>query len=298
MSAITVADVWQARIVVPALSVPVFEEAFCDEPLACSSFEIVDGGAWSVEMLLQGPVVRAELEGRLAQAASDMNLPAPPLSLEPLPDRDWVTQSLRALPPVQAGRFFVHGAHDRDRAQAQARSGAITLEVEAGCAFGNGKHESTYGCLLALDHLAKVRRFSRPLDLGCGAGVLALAMARLWRVKTVASDSDPWAVDVAKANARLNHLHGYVRPVRADGFTHPALSTGAPYDLIVANILARPLQRLAPAIAGHLAPGGRVVLSGLLAKQDAQVRAAYLNRGLHLVQCRRLGEWLTLELAK
>ena len=294
------ADVWRARVVVPGLAVPAFEEALSAEPLACSSFEIPDSGPdiqWSIEMLLPCPVDRVELETRLAETAA-LNLPTPPLGLEPLPDRDWVTASLRALPPVEAGRFFVHGAHDRGRARGRARGGAIALEVEAGRAFGNGKHETTYGCLLALDHLAKVRRFNRPLDLGCGAGVLALAMARLWRVEVTASDIDPWAVAVAKANARLNHLHGFVRPVRSDGFAHPALSNNAPYDLIVANILARPLQRLAPAIAAHLAPGGRVILSGLLAKQDAQVRAAYLSQGLHLLRRRRLGEWLTLELAR
>ncbi len=298
MTEIAPGEVWRARVVVPGLSVPAFEEALCDEPLACSSFEIPGSGQWSIEMLLPDPVDRADLESRLARTAAGLDLPTPPLNLEPLPDRDWVAESLRELPPVKAGRFFVHGAHDRGTARDQARGGAIALEVEAGRAFGNGKHETTYGCLLALDHLAKVRRFDRPLDLGCGAGVLALAMARLWRVPIVASDIDPWAVKVARSNARLNHLHGFVRPVRADGFAHPALAAGAPYDLIMANILARPLQRLAPAIAGHLAPGGRVILSGLLAKQDAQVRSAYLTQGLYLIRRRRLGEWLTLELAK
>ena len=123
-------------------------------------------------------------------------------------------------------------------------------------------------------------------------------MARLWRVPIVASDIDFWAVTVASANARVNRLHPWVRPVISDGFANPALSKGAPYDLIVANILARPLQRLAPQIAAHLAPGGRVVLSGLLAKQDAQVRAAYRAQGLSLVRRRQLGEWLTLELSE
>ena len=279
MTEIAPGEVWRARVVVPGLSVPAFEEALCDEPLACSSFEIPGSGQWSIEMLLPDPVDRADLESRLARTAAGLDLPTPPLNLEPLPDRDWVAES-------------------RGTARDQARGGAIALEVEAGRAFGNGKHETTYGCLLALDHLAKVRRFDRPLDLGCGAGVLALAMARLWRVPIVASDIDPWAVKVARSNARLNHLHGFVRPVRADGFAHPALAAGAPYDLIMANILARPLQRLAPAIAGHLAPGGRVILSGLLAKQDAQVRSAYLTQGLYLIRRRRLGEWLTLELAK
>ncbi|MFP6726611.1 MAG: 50S ribosomal protein L11 methyltransferase [Alphaproteobacteria bacterium] len=290
----TATDIWQAIVVVPRLAVSALEDALGVDALACSSFETTPGGLWSFEMLLQGPLDQSDLEIRLALTAASLNLPAPDLILKALPEKDWVAESHRALPPIKAGRFFVHGAHDRGRAPGSA----FALEVDAGRAFGNGRHASTYGCLLALDNLAKILRFRRPLDLGCGAGVLALAMARLWRVPIVASDIDFWAVTVASANARVNRLHPWVRPVISDGFANPALSEGAPYDLIVANILARPLQRLAPQIAAHLAPGGRVVLSGLLAKQDAQVRAAYRAQGLYLVRRRQLGEWLTLELSE
>ena len=290
----TATDIWQAIVVVPRLAVSALEDALGVDALACSSFETTPGGLWSFEMLLQGPLDQSDLEIRLALTAASLSLPTPDLFLKALPEKDWVAESHRALPPIKAGRFLVHGAHDRGRAPGSA----FALEVDAGRAFGNGRHESTYGCLLALDHLAKILRFRRPLDLGCGAGVLALAMARLWRVPIVASDIDFWAVTVTSANARVNRLHPWVRPVISDGFANPALSEGAPYDLIVANILARPLQRLAPQIAAHLAPGGRVVLSGLLAKQDAQVRAAYRAQGLYLVRRRQLGEWLTLELSE
>lgn len=289
--------IWRAKVVVPAFAVPAFEDALAEQALASSCFERPDSRHWSVEALFEAPADRMELQSelvaRLARAAAGLELPAPQLSLACLPDRDWVSASQHALPPVHAGRFFIHGAHDRGRAP----SGALALEVDAGRAFGNGRHETTNGCLLTLDHLAKTRRFLRPLDLGCGAGVLALAMARLWRVPVMASDIDPWAVAVAKANCRKNHLHPWVRPVLADGFAEQALSARAPYDLIMANILARPLQRLAPAIAAHLAPGGRVVLSGLLANQEAQVRSAYRAQGLCLVRRKRLGGWVTLELA-
>ena len=285
--------IWQAAVVVPARAATAFEDALAEDALASSCFEISDGPDWSIEILLAEPVDRAGLEARLARTAAMAELPTPPMTLVRLPDRDWVTASLRTLPPVRAGRFFVHGAHHRG----QAPGGAIALEVEAGRAFGNGRHESTQGCLLSLDHLAKIRRFRRPLDLGCGAGVLALAMARLWRVPVTASDIDPRAGAVAKANSRRNCLHPWLRAVLADGFAHPALAAGAPYDLIMANILARPLQRLAPAIAAHLAPGGRAVLSGLLAGQETQVRTAYCIQGLYLVRRRRIGGWLTLELA-
>jgi len=290
-------ELWQAVMMVPPHAVPAFQDALDTDAVATSSFETTPGGPWTIEVLLQEPVDRPVFEARVAEAAARVDMPAPSYELTPVPDRDWVTASYRAQPPVRAGRFFVHGAHDRGNAP----GGAMTLEVDAGRAFGNGHHETTYGCLLALDHLAKTRDFQRPiqrpLDLGCGAGVLAMAMARLWRVRTIASDIDPWAVAVARANARINNLHPWLRPILADGFAHPGLSSGAPYDLIVANILARPLQRLAPAIAAHLAPGGRVILSGLLTKQDAQVRAAYVAQGLHLVRSRQFGDWLTLELA-
>jgi ribosomal protein L11 methyltransferase len=300
--------IWRAAFVVPQSAAPAFEDALGSDALgadavggdalAVSSFEIPGGAGWSIEILLTGPVDRAEWEARLRRAAAGLDMAPPRLTLTPLAERDWVAQSQRAQPPVRAGRFFVHGSHDRGRALGRVLGGAVALEVDAGRAFGNGRHETTFGCLLALDHLAKRRRYQRPLDLGCGAGLLALAMAKLWRVPVGASDIDPWAVAVAAHNAHANHLHPWVRPVLSDGFAHRALSAGGPYDLIMANILARPLQRLAPAIAARLAPGGRVILSGLLAKQDAQVRAAYLAQGLHLARRWPVGGWPTLELTR
>ena len=290
----TATDIWQAKIIVPSPTVSVFENTLGGKALAYSSFETTRKDLWSFEMLLQGPLNRPDLETRIALISASLDLPAPDLILQPMPDKDWVAASQSTLSPIQAGRIFVHGAHDRGAAP----GGTIALEVDAGRAFGTGRHESTYGCLLALDHLAKSRRFRRPLDLGCGAGVLALAMAQLWRVPIVASDVDFWAVTVANANARLNRLHPRVRAVLSDGFSNPKLSEGAPYDLIVANILARPLQRLAPHIAGHLAPRGHVILSGILMNQDNCVRAAYRPLGLNLVRRRIIGKWLTLELSR
>ena len=290
----TAADIWRAAVVVPQPAISVLENALGGEALAYSIFETTQKGLWSFEMLLQGPLNRPDLETRLALISASLNLPVTDLILQPIPDKNWVAESQSALSPIQAGRIFVHGAHDRGTAP----SGSIALEVDAGRAFGTGRHESTNGCLLALDYLAKSRRFSRPLDLGCGTGVLALAMARLWRVPIVASDVDFCAVTVANTNARLNRLHPWIQAVLSDGFANPKLSKGAPYDLIVANILARPLQRLAPQIVDHLAPRGRVILSGILLSQDSRVRSAYRTQGLHLVRRRILGKWLTLELSR
>jgi ribosomal protein L11 methyltransferase len=147
---------------------------------------------------------------------------------------------------------------------------------------------------LALDHLARGRRFRRPLDLGCGTGILAMAMALTWRVPVMAADVDPVAVAVARENARRNGLGRWVRARVSDGIAKREVAQGGPYDLIAANILARPLARLAPALASHLAAGGAVVLSGLLVSQEAQVSAAYRAQGLRLARRHRLGEWSTL----
>jgi ribosomal protein L11 methyltransferase len=147
-----------------------------------------------------------------------------------------------------------------------------------------------------IDALAKRRRFERVLDLGCGSGVLALAAAKVWRRPVLATDIDPWAVHMTREHAELNRLAPWLTAVRSDGFNHPAIRAGAPYDLIVANILARPLQALAQDVREHIRPGGRVVLAGLLNHQERQVLAAYRNRGMVLERRLVLGEWTILAL--
>src|SRR5579862_9232036 len=162
--------------------------------------------------------------------------------VELVPDQDWVKLSQEGLPPVRAGRFFVYGAHDRG----VVPPALIPLRIEAGLAFGTGHHESTALCLSLLSDLGKRRRFRRVLDLGCGSGVLAIAMARLWRSRIVAADIDPVAVTVTRDNARINQTGTLIRAATADGLAHPLLRDNAPFELIVANILAGPLTRLAP----------------------------------------------------
>lgn len=204
--------------------------------------------------------------------------------------RDWVASSLAYLQPVRAGRFLLHGAHDRG----VARAGDIAIEIEAALAFGTGHHGSTRGCLLLLDRLAKRRRPRAILDIGTGSGVLAIAAAKLFRCAVRAGDIDPIAVAAARANARLNAVAGLMRPVRAVGLRHPFLQAGGPYDLVFANILARPLRQLAPALCRLLAPGGEVILSGLLACDVAGVVAAYRSQGLALVMHIEIDGWASL----
>jgi ribosomal protein L11 methyltransferase len=211
-----------------------------------------------------------------------------------LPDIDWIKLSQEGLPPVRAGRFFVYGAHDAG----VVPHGVIPIKIEAGLAFGTGHHETTALCLRVLSDLSKKRRFANVLDLGCGTGLLAIGAAKLWRRPVLASDIDVVAVEVTRENAAANGEAPLIRALTADGLTHSALAKQAPYDLIIANILASPLTKLAPEIAKALAPGGVAILSGLLQWQENMVVSFYRPHGLILRGTRREGVWSALTLQK
>jgi ribosomal protein L11 methyltransferase len=214
--------------------------------------------------------------------------------VELLPDQDWIKQSQLGLAPVRAGRFFLYGAHDEGRVP----PGVIPIRIEAGLAFGTGHHETTALCLQALSHIARYKTPRAILDLGCGTGVLAIAAAKLWRRTVIATDIDPVAVDVARANARMNAAMPFIRAATADGLDHPLLREGTPLDLVLANILARPLTRLAPALARAAGAGGAVVLSGLLRNQENLVLSYYRALGFRLGRIHRAGPWSALVLLR
>lgn len=222
------------------------------------------------------------------------------IELAPLPDADWTTMSQRNLEPVRAGRFLVHTmAHANAR-----RVGDIALTIEAGLAFGTGQHATTHGCLQAIDRLAKQRQFRNIADLGTGTGVLALAAARRWRkAATIATDIDPVSIAVTSANLRDNHVAqgragGMVELAVAPGMAHHRLGARAPYDLIIANILAAPLVEISRDVSRALAPGGILVLAGLLQSQALRVRAAYRKHGIVPLRQHRRGEWPHLVLTR
>ncbi len=216
------------------------------------------------------------------------------LTVAPVENRNWVEESLKGLAPVTAGRFYVHGSHDRHTRQ-PAR---INLQIDAGTAFGTGHHGTTTGCLLALDHLAKSNAINNILDVGCGTGVLAIAAARLLKKPAIASDIDPQAVLVTKLNARTNQVAPFVTAMTATGINHSTIAQTAPFDLIFANILAGPLVTLAPKIAPLLSARGLVVLSGLTVDQERWVLAAWQAQGLVVKNRYRLGNWSTLVMAR
>ncbi len=250
-----------------------------------------DRGVWRIDAF---PTEPAEADAFRAVLAG---FPALAVATEALADADWLAMALSGLPPVRAGRFFVYGMHDRGRTPANA----VNLRIEAGAAFGTGHHGTTVGCLLAYDALLKRRRFARVLDVGAGTGVLAIAAARTGARVSLGSDIDRVSVRIARENARVNAAHTPHAPPRfvwAAGLDARAVRQGAPYDLVFANILARPLVGLAQDIRGALRPGGRVILSGLLRTQERFVRAAYLNRGFRLERRIRRDAWATLVLSR
>jgi ribosomal protein L11 methyltransferase len=266
-------------------------ETLDPEGCVCGAFE-GEGGRWQVAVHFRNAPDETALRALVLAAAGDAA--AASLIIEPVAETDWVMESLAGLKPVRAGRFILHGAHDRTRVSVNA----IGIEIEAALAFGTGHHGTTRGCLLALDDLAKRGRAARVLDLGTGSGVLAIAAAKRFRRRSVASDIDPVAVVSARANARRNRAATMIAFVRAAGTKAPAIAEGAPYDLIFANILLGPLIRLAVPICGLAAPGARVILSGLLPEHANAVLAVYRAQSLTLARRITLDGWVTLVLRR
>lgn len=237
----------------------------------------------------------------LLQQRISVILPSIDLSLEKLEDKDWVTESQKLLRPVDAGRFFIYGRHDADKIP----PGRISLCLEAGQAFGTGQHETTHGCLLAINDLVQEFGNTVPktaLDLGCGSGLLALAMAKVWPATIIASDIDPIAAETTLQNATANNIdivethsrQSGIAVIISDGFKDTALGRAGPYEVIIANILAGPLQDMAPDIVANLERTGSLVLSGLLNTQEQTVLKAYEKQGLSLVKRYGRGEWVSL----
>jgi ribosomal protein L11 methyltransferase len=208
--------------------------------------------------------------------------------------RDWVANSLAGLKPVRAGHFLVHGAHDRSRVGVND----IGIEIEAGLAFGTGHHGTTRGCLLHFDRLLKRRRPQAVVDVGCGAGVLAIAAARVLKRKVWLGDIDPVAVEVANANARLNGVGALCRAVISRGVEARALREGAPYDLAFANILARPLRLMAPSLAAVIGNEGEAIVSGLILADVPGVLASWRAQGFNLAERIELEGWASLRLRR
>ncbi|MDG2244142.1 MAG: 50S ribosomal protein L11 methyltransferase [Rhodospirillaceae bacterium] len=298
---------WSVTFRVPGSAVEAFTARLQDGASAYSTFEVLDregrhvGGQWQIDILRSKKPDRTDLVSQLALIAATANVPAPSLTIASLPDTDWVAKNLSTFEPISIGRFRVHGSHEEKKPS----SGKVSICVDAATAFGTGEHATTRGCLLALDALAK-RPWSRRhiaksaptsiLDVGCGTGILALAAARIWQSRVLASDIDPEAVKVARRTVKANGLGPRVRAVIATGVRSRIIKQSAPYAVITANILARPLVYIARDMSSLLAPGGRIVLSGLLETQIPMVLSAYRAQRLVLEKALLIGEWATLVL--
>jgi len=286
------APLWQVRLIVPAAVAGAFADAL--EPFCQSvSWSTSNGGGnAAVEGICLERPHRSAFAQALTMAAAALGTPPPLPRVSRLEPRDWLSENVRAFPPIEVGRYYIHGSHEAT----VPPPGCLAIVMDAGAAFGTGEHPSTRGCLVALDALARRRRFRAPLDMGCGAGLLAIAMVKTWRRPVVACDIDPTASRVARANAELNKVGGRLHAGQGDGYCAPFVRRGAPYDLIVANILARPLRRMAGALADALARPGVAVLSGFLECDGARVLAAHRRRGLRPWRRITIDGWQTLVL--
>ncbi|HSI02187.1 MAG TPA: 50S ribosomal protein L11 methyltransferase [Reyranella sp.] len=275
---------WTAWRVVPAAERAVAEEALehlAEEGFVVTSREVSRDGPWRIEIFGEGK--QPELDGEW--------------TWETLPDKDWVAENQRSFQPFQVGPFWVHPSHAREGLP----TGLVPIEIDAGMAFGTGTHATTRGCLELLATLDPVET-ANAVDVGCGSGILAIAMAKLWQRPVLGGDNDPQAVEVAIENAELNGVASLCRFVASIGLGAPELARRASYDLIVANILAEPLMELSESFTAATRPGGRVLLSGLLVEQAAMILSTYKRRGFAFERSvdRETGgaDWRTLLLRK
>lgn len=286
---------WTVSVIVPGEAAGLFQLAL--EPLCLAVASEIAGPHWCVTGYGEEPPDMAALETALAVAAAGAGIAPPRPMLAPLPERDWLAENRKSFPPVRIARFYIHRSH-HDRPPADGR---IAIRLDASLAFGSGTHASTQGVLLALDALARRKRFTRILDLGTGSGILAIAAAKLWPARVVATDIDPASVRMTRANAAANGVAARISAFVGAGLSAapwPGLGRGGRFDLVLANIQVRPLAGLAPAIRRRIAPGACVVLSGLLAADEGEALVAYRAQGLVLSARYPLGDWVTLLLAR
>jgi len=287
---------WRLALVSDKEAIAAYEIALEDFIPALLTFQVdEDKGIWSLEGIGEGEAPADLIKTLLTNTAEGLGCECPDYTLEELEQKDWLRENLSSFAPLSVGRFFVHGCH----VEAPSRSGHVSILVDAATAFGSGEHPTTMGCLLALD--AFKRWGGRPkniLDMGCGSGILSIGAVKVWPSKATAIDIDPESVRVTKYNMERNQVRERMQAEAGNGYKSPLARQNAPYDLILANILAKPLMRMAPDLKRNLLPGGYAILSGLLTWQEPMVMAAHRAQGLRKVATFRHKGWSTLVLQR
>ncbi len=293
MSGSAAAPSWKVEVVVPAAAGDAIAGVLEAYIPAISLFPAPDGGAVRISGYAAREPDEAALRTDIETAARAAGIAAPAVDIVWLPAIDWAAVNRERFAPLRIGGVWIRDSYHDEPAPV----GAATIVVDAATAFGTGQHATTQGCLMALDRFAVRPRLLPPgpvLDLGCGTAILAMAAAKRLRRRVLATDIDPAAVAMARYNVKRNRLGPFVRPIRSRGYADHAIRRTGPYALILANILARPLVRMAPDCARHLVPGGYAVLSGLLMTQERPILAAHRQQGLVLADRYRLDGWSTL----
>lgn len=278
---------WQVRFQCPAEFAALFADAFEEDAAATSWIGQDTDPEWTVELIFEDQPNLDYVKDTIGLIEAENGTSIKGLISEPVPQKDWVKESYQQFPPLKLGQFYVYGSHVEE----SPPQGMKAILVDAATAFGSGQHGTTAGCLLLLDQIVKVNPKSA-LDVGCGSGILALAMASMWDSLILACDNDPEAVRVTKENADLNRLN--LNAFQSEGFSSSILTDYGPFEVITANILASPLIEMAPQMRQHTALAGKIILSGLLITQAPQVLAAYQEQGFTLLEEKPINEWMSL----
>lgn len=280
---------WQIEFELPKTDSTHFQDALSEVFDTMLIFESEDKQSWIIRFIFEEEPGE-EVTDQIQLMADEFGVTLPVCSKQELPDIDWLAENRKDFPAMTIPPFYIHGSH----LQPSEDSSLISILVDASLAFGTGEHATTRGCLEVIAEIDPPEAGASILDLGCGTAILAIGMAKLWSRDVWASDIDEDSVVMARQNCVDNSVADQVQTLCADGFSDPQLKSASPYGLIVANILAGPLCELAPQMREHIAPGGRVLLSGLLVEQMDQVKQAYEDQGFVLKSDKIIGDWATL----
>ena len=289
---------WRVDFRVPKVHRKLFEDFLQPYCIALSSFEDENSNEWKIEGLTTAEPNTSGITKKIKHLADQYGILIPTVTFNLVPPKNWLAENLIDFPPIQIGRYYIHGSH----IQPTALSGMIQLELDSGSAFGSGEHATTEGCMRAMEHLARQFSFKKILDIGCGSGILAMAATKTWRRPVIASDIDDEATRVTIKNAEKNGLKNLINATCGIGYSSKLVRKNAPYDLILCNILANPLVQMAGDLSRNLDNNPKhrqfAILSGLLERDGNRVISAHRALGLHLYKKININGWVVLVMTR